>query len=109
MMSEIVTEQEYLQAIEVVYRYHRQVECVINKINSVTKVTLRDFLDKARISTRLYRIIVNSFNLDWSIEKIDRDMIMRQRGGGRKTWEEFVAARAPFISELQKTLALIES
>ena len=98
----MITRKEYDKALDLINAYHRQL--MIDKMNS--SINLFDWLKiikkEKHISTRLHNIL-NEYNKHWSrnpsdrqkifIDDIDKDMFMKFRNAGSKTWKEFVELR----------------
>jgi hypothetical protein len=86
----MITRDEYLNALELIDKYHRQ------NLKNLTKTHVTDFIKKyeIRLSTRLKNVLEKAanttderFNISY-IEDITFDKFARLRDAGRKSWQE---------------------
>ena len=92
----MITDKEYLQALEIVKAYHKQVE---NDINGVHLTPIREYVLNCDSSVRLKNILVLIESGDYKechekyIENIVPKKMNMVRGCGKKCIMEFIELR----------------
>jgi len=93
----MITRKEYNKALDIVEAYHKQI--FFNKDNEIKKTPLLEW-DKVQIcSNRLYRVLeaLNHYNYvhckNYFIENMIWGEFAKQKGAGKKTWDEFTKLR----------------
>jgi hypothetical protein len=95
----MITREEYNKALDIVEAYHKQlfIGGVSSSLRDLGKTHLRDWEDYSKCSRRLKNVLHEAFYGDWNfaenIEDIDIRRLMKCRGAGRKTLNEFQELR----------------
>ena len=91
----MITREEYLQAVDIVNKFHKQVSVVIDSIGDDGKTPMDKWLLKNRdnISTRLKNTLNGAY---WHgelvfkfLEDVNEHKFLSIRNAGPKTWREF--------------------
>jgi hypothetical protein len=104
--SNRITLQEYLNALQVVEHYHKQLmdESKIIK-RRLMGLSITDFLrSDTNTGIRVEHILIeyrSSFG-DCDIDDVIKGNFLKIRNAGGKSWSEFVTAREKLLDELQK-------
>jgi hypothetical protein len=90
----MITEAEYLKALDVVREYTKQVneksnEFLINDILTKTPSELDYYTDNLDISARVWNILCAQFS-DVRICDITKIKFMKARNGGQYGWKQFL-------------------
>lgn len=88
----MITREQYLQALEIADRYHRQ---FIPATHDPSRLTIREWISLNNgISTRLERALITLVEKGMiyvsDIHELD---MMRLKSVGHNTWKEFIALR----------------
>ena len=84
----MITQEKYLQSVQIVKEYHKQVQ---NLIDSIKLTPIDEYIYNVDCSIRLHNII-KQCNEEY-IENIDIKKMRNIRGCGRKTILEFIELR----------------
>lgn len=90
----MITEAEYLKALDVVRQYTKQVneksnEFLINKFLTKTPMELDYYTDGLNVSVRVWNILRAQFS-DVRICDITRINFLKARNGGEYGWKQFL-------------------
>ena len=91
MSNKKITEQEYLNAIEIIKQYSEQLKNHYNEVQIVNRnlkrfSELSDY-DRCQISTRLYNILKFNFK-DIRLCDITKEEFFKARWAGKKSWKQ---------------------
>jgi hypothetical protein len=94
--KKMITKEEYLQSLEIIESYHKQLQ---NDINGVHLTPINQYIFNVDCSIRLKNILKLIERGDYSrchekyIENIDLKKMSRVMGCGQKTIKEFINLR----------------
>ncbi len=97
----MITREDYLNAIELIDKYHQQLkeqDFVNNNLSNKTKIESWINSLEYKLSVRLSNVLLKS---QWGedekpfkyIEDVNKKEFMRLRNAGKKTWSEFLDLR----------------
>jgi hypothetical protein len=89
----MITREQYLQALEIADKYHRQ---FLPAERDPSKLTIREWLNlnSGKVSTRLERALITLVEKGFIyISDIHEFDMMRLHAVGSNTWREFIALR----------------
>jgi hypothetical protein len=93
-MRNTITREEYLEALEIVDKYNRQL-VEFDTLDIKNRETVDDFLFKNSMkfkTNRVYNILTcENYNKDRHfvyMDQVDRVSFMKSRNAGKKSWDE---------------------
>jgi hypothetical protein len=108
----MITREDYLNALELIDKYHRQNDSVANvknesSPNTNNKTEIKDWINSLdrQPSTKLSNILLDEFrfsegNLPFKyVEDITKQKFLKLRQAGKQSWEEFSELRKKQISK----------
>ena len=101
----MITREEYLNALELIDNYHRQLN-LLEEAKNRKKTEIKDWINslKTPISTKLSNILLDAFRFSEGnppfkyVEDVTKLEFMRLRQAGKESWAEFCTLR-----EFEKT------
>jgi hypothetical protein len=100
--------QEYLDALQVVARYHRQLMDESKTKRQLTGMSVTDFLRseslESNITIRLEHILVEyrKYFDDCNINDVIKSDFLKIRNAGEKSWSEFERARLDYTNRIDR-------
>ena len=110
-MKEIkITKEEYLKAVEVIEKFHTQINKKVREIESLEKTSINSFIiNNSFPNARVVNILkdyeaYNRISEDKIyIEDITKEEFLLHRNAGLKTWNIFEEARRQYLINKAKT------